>query len=94
MANSLTGNPIFWDSTSSSEVTGKLRIQGIVWSNPTTASHAILVEDSAGKDLWAHTWKASSATHIQVTFPEGLKTSGIKLTTLGSGKVFVYRSRL
>lgn len=94
MPNVLTGNPLYFDSTSSAAITGKYRIQSIVWSNPASANDAVAVVNGASKALWGHTWQASSATYIPVHFPAGLKTSGLKVTTLDSGKLFVYGERI
>ena len=98
MANSLSTNPIFLDAVASSEITGKVKIIGIVWASDEgsgddiAADDDFLITDSAAKRIIGK--RASFAgDDLGISFPGGLTVNGIKLTVLDGGVVYIYRAR-
>lgn len=98
MANSLTTNPIYWDATASSEVTGKLKIIGIAWvsdegsGDDIAVDDDLLITDSGGHRVIGKRAEAAGQG-LEMSFPGGLAVNGIKLTVLDGGVVYVYRAR-
>jgi hypothetical protein len=93
MANSLTTDPIIIDATASSEVTGRLHIQLIIWAH--NSDHAIAVDneikltDSAGKVIIQFAACVAKKSII-FPFPDVYSVNGVKATVLSGGEVFIF----
>lgn len=92
MPNNLAGNPLYIDTASSSEVTGSLRIQSFHWAGGTSNAHILVLKDSNSRQVFDAAWGSTTARNT--LYPEGLKTSGIQVTTIQSGRVYVNLSRV
>lgn len=86
MANDITGNPWFLDTTGTI-YTDKVKIESIVWSDQVAAGDQLLIKDNNGKTILDT--KASAANTEQWFGIKGW-FNGIVLTTLASGKVMLY----
>lgn len=94
-ANDLTGNPLILDTAASTVITtGSYRVTSIVWACGTACAAAdlLLLKNQAGAvvvDLVA----SAINTNYTITFPAPLSVSGLILTTIGHGKVYLYYDR-
>ena len=85
MANDLTGNPWVID-TAGAIFSGEVRIDRIAWKNATTLNHTVLIVDGAGKIIFEDF--ASGATY-NTSEPRARIYSGVTVTTLSSGKLYI-----
>lgn len=93
MANDITGNPYILDTaTDSVSPTGAFHeIYMVRWTSGSVAD-AISLQDAAGKVKWSAT--GTIANNVDYSyFQPALAMNGLKIPTLGSGKVYVYAKR-
>ncbi len=86
MADDLTSNPWVIDTTGA-KTSAEIRVARIAWKNATTLSHTVLVVDGSGKTIFEDF--ASGAVY-NVSEPIGRVCTGFSVTTLNSGKLYVY----
>lgn len=93
MANDFTHNPLILDTAHATDVIWPERIiiDRIDWVDMTTAGDQVTLKDSADRVVYDAT---VSAADLQVSrsFGENLARNfnGLKLTKIGSGKLYVY----
>jgi len=85
MANDLTGNPWVID-TAGALTSLEVRIDRIAWKNATTLNHTVLIVDGSGKMIFEDF--ASGATY-NTSEPRGRTYSGVTVSTLNSGKLYI-----
>ena len=98
MANNVAGYPWALDSTGSNVVLGQRWIAKIRWVGATTAAHAATLSDGSGRVIW--TSLASGSNYVETdTYPgnkplysQGTATTGLTVTTLSSGVLYVYEA--
>lgn len=86
MADDLTCNPWVLDGTGT-KTTAEVRIARIAWKNATTLNHTVLVVDGDGHTIFEDF--ASGATY-NTSEPIGRVYTGLAVSTLNSGKLYVY----
>jgi hypothetical protein len=86
MADDLTSNPWVIDSTGTKS-SQELRITRVAWKNATTLNHTVLIVDGGGHTIFEDF--ASGATY-NVSEPIGRVFTGFAVSTLQSGKLYVY----
>ena len=95
MANDISGLPYILDTvTDSVSPTGAFHeVYAIRWTSGSLAD-AVSLQDAAGNVKWTAQGTIANA-HDQTVFPDGkqLEFNGMKIATLGSGKVYVYAKR-
>jgi hypothetical protein len=89
MANQVLGSPYIVDTADSTLTANHVVVRGVRWVGATTNAHEAILTDTAGLVKWAS--KAATAglgieTESTVPFSSG----GLKVTTLGSGKLYIY----
>ena len=91
MANNLTDNPMILDTAGGGVLTSaRIQPAKIRWDGATTAGHTLLIKDSAG--IVKYTSTAGGANNVEEsTFVPHETWAGLELTTLSSGKVYIYR---
>ena len=90
MANVLTTNPIILDTAGATSLIARpLRIRTIVWYGATTAAHTIRIHDASGGNIIFGANARVADETIVVTL-DGIRVTGLYLTTLDSGTVLVY----
>ena len=91
MANVTTGNPYIIDTLTSTAITSDgFFLYALVWSSGSTAD-AISIQDEDGVVKYEST--GSQANHSErMTWPNDYPVlfNGLKVPTLGSGKVYLY----
>lgn len=95
MANNLTNNPMVLDTTGVLIAAGvPVQISAIKAVGLTTAGHTAVVQDANGNPIWeeiAATTNYASVREDLSDLPISKRTyNGLKLATLGSGKVYVW----
>jgi hypothetical protein len=65
-----------------------LRIKGIRWVGATTAGHACVIQDEDGVVYWESL--ATGANYVESDLMERTWQKDFKLTTLASGRVYIY----
>lgn len=94
MANNLTFNPLRLDTASGSVLTTEsYRVKKIRWVGGTTAGHQVILQDQHSNTLWETV--ASGSNYVEETdftwnTTNTVVLSGIRLPTLGSGKLYIY----
>lgn len=94
MANDVSGNPFILDTaTDTALVTDFLHVYSVLWVSGSSGD-ALSVQDENGTVKYA-TCGANSTTPVaSPTFPpEGLFFNGLKVPTLGAGKVYLFLKR-
>jgi hypothetical protein len=92
MAIDITGNPWkipYGDASATPVFTGKVWVNRMVWHEPTTSGHTLLVQDVAGRDVWPKTALAGGAG---LDYEEKVSDiiSGLVVPTMDSGTLYVY----
>ena len=93
MANVIAGNPYVLDTVTDS-VSPALafhEVYAVRWTSGSLAD-AISLQDAAGDVKWSATGTIANNVD-QTSFNPPLMMNGIKIPTLGSGKVYVYAKR-
>ena len=90
MANSLTTNPIYIDSTTEATITNPVRIYTVIWTGVTTADHVCSVVDPKTGTVLIYLKSTGTKTNVSgvipINYQEGLSCpNGIKVLTLDSG---------
>jgi hypothetical protein len=94
MANDITKWPLVIDTASGTAVlTSSLRIKKIRWVNATTAGHQASIQDQNGNIFWESI--ASGANYVEESDFSTEESHrpvlyGLKVPTLGSGKLYLY----
>lgn len=89
MANDLTMNPWVLDSASGTNIVeGDVLVLKVRWTEATTPGHAVEIQHGNGKPAWRSV--AASGNNIEEDPEPFWCRGGIKLATLGSGKVYLY----
>lgn len=94
MANAYNSiNPYILDTvTDSMSPAGEYHeVYAIIWASGSLAD-AISVQDAAGNVKWSATGTIANNCY-QTAFDPPLVMNGIKIPTLGSGKVYIYARR-
>ena len=91
MANVITGNPWVLDTVEAVS-TARIPIKRIVWHEPTTANHNLVINDQNGKEIWAKEALAGGAGMDYELADVGW-VNGMTIATLDSGTVKVYIGR-
>lgn len=87
MANNVTATPWALDSTGVVYDKGNIiRPKSIRWVGATTAAHACILKDGAGRIVWRSV--ASGANFVDVDRPENY-WDGLSVDTIGSGIVYI-----
>lgn len=90
MANDLTSNPWIIDTAGAGVISSeRLRVKGVRWAEATTAAHVAEIQDKNGKVKWRSV--ASGVNYVESDLIESLggDWDGIKVPTLGSGKLYI-----
>ena len=91
MANTLTGNHLYFDSTGS--ITGRHRIIGLFWTGiagaEITADNDLSITDASGKSIIAKRAK-SDGDDLGISPPVAMPVDGITVATLDSGVVHIW----
>lgn len=87
MANATLGDPWIIDTGSSTLATGHVKVRRVRWTGATTAGHVAILTDTAGLVKW--TSEASGANYAEES-AASFSCTGLKVTTLGSGKLYLY----
>jgi hypothetical protein len=94
MANDITKNPLVIDTASGTAVlTHSLRIKKIRWVGGTTAGHTAIIQDQNSNLYWESICSgANYAEESDFTEDKSNRTliNGLKVPTLGSGKLEIY----
>lgn len=91
-ANDITGTPWKIDTAGSSLiVTGDVYITCVKWVSPSSsAADQVVIQNSSSRTIWAEVAPGAQFSS-QECFPTPLVfTGGLKVTTLGSGTVYLY----
>lgn len=94
MANVYTGYPYILDTVTDTAVSpsGEFHeVYQVRWTSGSLAD-AISLQDAAGNVKWSTTGTIANATD-QTQFNPPIQFNGIKIPTLGSGKVYIYAKR-
>lgn len=90
MANDLAGNPMKIDTAGAGLLwTGRIKITRVYWFNPTTLAHTVQVQDKNSRNIWEG--RCEVANESQLANIERGWYSGLKVPTLASGTLYVYR---
>ena len=97
IANDLTGNPWVVDTASATPITtDDVYLDTIRWVGATTAGHQAIVKDNKGTPDTIYEGLASGANFIdersfgaEYAGPRRV-VGGLSVTTLGSGKLYIY----
>ena len=97
MANDLTGNPLVIDTASATPImTDDVYLDAIRWVGATTAGHQAVVKDNKTSPDTVYEGLASGANFIdersfgaEYAGPRRV-VGGLAVTTLGSGKLYIY----
>lgn len=86
-------NPLVIDAASASFILpGDVVVDLVRWVGATTVGHEAIIQDGSGNEFWASKVAATPAppehAPLGYTCPGGLK-----VTTLGSGKLYIYHGR-
>lgn len=87
MANVTNKSPLVIDTADSTITAASLKIAGVRWVGATAAAHVALLTNTAGDTVW--TAKAAAAND-QIESAVPFRSLGLKVTTLGSGTLYVY----
>ena len=91
MGNLITTNPWVLDTASATAlITTNVWIKRIVWHEPTTEAHTLLITDRVGNEIWSKTALAGGTGLDYDTGDINGIYEGFILKTLDSGTVFVY----
>ena len=83
------GNPLIVDTADATAVvTGNMEITGIRWVGATTAAHTAILQNAAGVVVWSAIISAANLVHESLL---PFRTKGLKVPTLGSGTLYIYR---
>ena len=77
-----------------SVVKGQMHVKTLFWQTPVSVSDTCVVQDGAGNEIITLVCEVASQSQV-VQFPdEGLfiKPTGIKISTLASGDLYIYGS--
>jgi len=86
MANSVTTNPLVLDSTGV-VLTGPVTIKAVVFT--AAADQTLLLSDADGNEVLGLETGAGVLSP-SLTVPGGIKNNGLTVTTIDSGKAYVY----
>lgn len=89
MAIQVGVNPIVLDGTTQA-ITEKLFVKTIHWSGATTANHVCQLNTVSGGSLVFYSKLASYISAVDIIVPVNSWIDSIYVTTLDSGKVFIY----
>jgi hypothetical protein len=67
---------------------GRIRVAGIRWDDPSTAAHRAVLNDGDGNVIWAGTCQADNAS--QESLVPFWFTNGIVVNACQSGTLYVY----
>ncbi len=95
MANVLSGNPYVCDSTGVL-TTGHITIQAITWTGTQATNRDIAANDDFELLDGSGNWVAGKRAQVAgddyaITFPLGLRKSGLNLTALDGGICCIYK---
>lgn len=94
MANVLNQNPYVIDTASATVLlTVPIRIKKIRWVGGTTLNHTASIQDQNSNVFWESTCPGQSyveETDFTTYDSQSAVMNGLKVPTLGSGKVFIY----
>ncbi len=94
MANNLQQNPLIIDTASGSALlTHAFRIKKIRWVGGTTAGHEAVLQHQNGQVFWASVCPGANyveETDFSLMGQHRTVLNGIKVPTLGSGKLYIY----
>ena len=96
MANDVSAYPWKLDTVASNIVLGQRWIAKVRWVGATVAGHVATISDGTGRVIW--TSFASGANYVETdSYPTpkalycvGTATTGLTITTLSSGTLFIY----
>jgi hypothetical protein len=89
VANQLIGNPLIIDTASSTITEDHVTVVGVRWVGATTNAHEAILTDTAGLVKW----RSKHATAgLGIAESSGIRwtSGGLKVTTLGSGILYIY----
>lgn len=95
MANVVTANPLIIDTAGAGNILSReLKINEIRWVGATTAGHSAVVRDKADRITWESV--ADAANYVEeshfftITGEREFVQEGLRVTALGSGKLYIY----
>lgn len=90
MANNLNSFPWVIDTAGATVLhPGPCIVAKISWQNYTNATHEISVTTADDIPLFQTTGDADLSP-LEITFPHSVQVKGLKVPTLGSGKVLIF----
>lgn len=92
MANDTTQSPWILDTAATIDSSSnEVRIKRLKWVGGTTAGHTCVIQNGAGtRNVWEDVAPAANYVASEEFGDKGLLTYGFKLTTIASGKLYVY----
>ena len=90
MANALNTNPLSLDTPGATVlVSSRLKIQRVIWKATTLGDNAE-IQDKDGNTIWK--WTAEATPDMVESNIGDNWYNGLKMPTLGSGTLYVYKS--
>lgn len=89
MANVVTGNVWVIDTGSAALATRDVIVRGVRWVGATTNAHEAILTNAAGTVVWASK-AATAGLGIDTESAQPFAANGLSVTSLGSGKLYVY----
>jgi hypothetical protein len=93
VANILTGGVLIFDTAgATSAVTHAVGIQSVKWEGAGAADDAVVLHDAAGGKVVFEDTAPGKNLGAYLSFAHAIHVRGLYLTTLASGKLYVYLS--
>lgn len=90
-ANDFSNDPWILDTAGAGVVySGDVRVACIKWVGATTVGHQAILQDGNSKVVWEELSPGSNFVTSECKGSGYLFRGGVRLTTLGSGKVYLY----
>lgn len=94
MANNVTGNPFIIDTATDAALTNDhLHVFSIMWVSASNDSACSVQDENGNVKFASHGGSATSIIQSPDFGPEGLFFNGMKVPTLGAGKLYIYLKR-
>lgn len=77
-------------SAESSSTLGTTYIRRIYWLNPTSSGDTVVLQDSSANEVITLRCEAANQSQFFDFADSGLRLNGSKISTLGSGTVYLY----
>lgn len=93
MANDLTANPVFIDTTVGASLArrdGGYKITSIVWDDPSTAGHQLIIDQGSSTDIIFQATAQADNAYVVKEFNPAKFVPAIRVATMGSGRCLIY----